>query len=374
MNTYVDRDLIRTFFFTFIGLFIFIQVGVFVSVLLENYRYVFSSGDSKLGWLLLYYAVTIPRQLVNTTPVAAAVTVLWVYTQKARTNEILAYMVGGVSPMRLARPLLVVSGLLAIGTYALTESIAGKSDAVAERVKKQYIEDKSLESITREKNVFQKAEGMRFYDIRAFHPLDSKMEAPVIYENDPVTMQPKWRLEALSAEQVDGANGPEWIFKNAVFRQFDEKGNVTSYKTMAQASESELLPQRLEKELTGYLQQRRRPAQMSFMELRDYIQLYERQGKPTYELQAYMHFNIAMAMGCFVLACLMVGHILKPSSASVLVGFGGGLMLIGAYYVMLIFARTASMKGAFPAVIGAYGVNVAFLCLALFLLSRDRTA
>jgi len=372
MLTYLDRDLIRSFLIAFLVFMIFIQLGLFVSVLLDQFKYIFGEGESKLKWVLLYFVLGLPRHLAHTIPVATAVTLLLVYTVKARQNEILAYLVGGVSPARLAAPLLVCALILSGVAYATTELVANDADAAAERIRKVHIEGRSMEAITREKNVFQKGQGGRFYNVRSFRPLEKKMDLPIIFQLSEDWGTTKWRLDAQGAELVETPQGEQWRFRGVIYREFDKYGNVTSFVEKTEALETEVLPERLEAELGRYLQQRFRPSQMNSAELLEYIDLFRLQGKPTYELATHLHFNMALPLGCLVLACLMVGHILRPASTGVLVGFGGGLIFVALYYTILIAAREMSKSGAIWPPLGAHGVNVLFLVVALVMLNRNR--
>lgn len=375
MIPYVDRDLLKTFATVFVFLMLFIQIGIFVSFLMNMYSDIFGGSETKVFWFLLFYVFSLPRQLANTVPVATAVSVLVLYTMKARSNELLAYMVGGISPLRLARPILIVTLVLSGMTYAASEFLAIRGDAQAERIKRVFIEERSEESLTRESKLFQKGKSDRFYMIRAFQPSQNRMDFPYIFELYPGWKQLKWSLEAKSAELIETADGDQWRFVDATLRIYREDGSLEDFRQFPQGVESEILPDgaRLESELARYIKQRWRPSQMSASELLDYIELFRLQNKPTYELETHLHFNIATALGCFVLTCLMVGHILRPASAGVLLGFGGGLVLIAVYYIGFLFARDASRVGTIPALIGAQGPNLVFLVVALVMLNRNRT-
>jgi lipopolysaccharide export LptBFGC system permease protein LptF len=372
--SYLDRDLLRSFTIIFFSLLLFVQVGIFVSFLMNMYADVFGASQNKFAWFLLFYTFSLPRQLANTIPMCVAVSVLLMYTIKARQNELLAYLVGGVSPLRLARPMLLVGLIGSVLAFGLIEVLANAGDREAERIKRTIIEERSEESLTREQKVFQKGRGDRFYMIRSFKPSQNRMDFPYLFDLHPEWKSLHWTLDAESAELPESSD--QWVFRNVNFRQYDEAGNVVAFRQAAVAKETEILPAevRLENELARYIRQRWRPSQMSAMELLDYIELFKLQNKPTYELKTHLHFNIATAMGCLVLTCLMVGHILRPSSAGVLVGFGGGLGFVALYYVVFLFARDASMVGSIPAALASYGTNTIFLLVAAVLLRRNRTA
>ncbi|MCC5875948.1 MAG: hypothetical protein JJU11_06990, partial [Candidatus Sumerlaeia bacterium] len=87
MIPYIDRDILKNFFATLFVLLAFIQIGFFVAVLLQFHGFIFGGEESKLGWVIMYYIFTIPRQVAYTFPVCTAMSILWVFSVKARTNE-----------------------------------------------------------------------------------------------------------------------------------------------------------------------------------------------------------------------------------------------------------------------------------------------
>ncbi len=375
MIPYVDRDLIRSFFVAFIMLLIFVQVGYLVSVLLEKNQYVLGDGGQKFGWLMLYYLFSIPRQVSYAIPVGTAACILWVFTVKARNNEVLAYMSGGVSPLRLAMPLLVLAGIFSVLCYLTIEFLAGPGEEASRRIERIQLQERSLETLTREQNVFQRGLGDRFYNIIGFDPATERMEQPVIFQMGDNVRDMRWRLDAHYAERIEEEDGDSyWVFHNAHFRRYAPDGTVTSYNWAEQLREGDEPELQLEEDLTRYLQQRFRPSAMGFNELREYINIFELQGKPTHVLRTYMHVNFSVALGSIVLALLMCGHILRPSSTGVLIGFGGGLAYIFAYYLLVIMGRQMSMAGIVDPLLAAYGPNLLFALMGFYLLRSYRTA
>lgn len=371
MIPYVDRDLIRTFLITFGVMILFSQIGIFIYTLLNQYRYAFAGEESKLGWVLLYFVFSMPRQMVYTFPVATAVSVLWTYTVKARQNEILAYYVGGVSPVRLATPLLIISFFLGSLSYLMTELLATRGDRAAERIERIHIEERPLETVTRERNVFQKGQGSRFYNVESFNPSEQQMDiVSVVHMNEDWT-GPLWQLEARYVEGLVIDGQQQWAFIDAAYREFDEDGKVTAYREAPRILGNEVTPP-IERELDRYIRQRFRPDQMNFFELREYIGLFKLQNRRDFRLETILHFNFAVPLGCFVLALLMAGHILRPRATGVVIGFGGGLLFMTAYFVLLIFSREFAGEGTIHPWLGAYGPNVIFAGVGLFLLSRNR--
>lgn len=375
MLSYVDRDLIRSFLLTFITLLALVQVGYLVSVLLQMSQYLFGGGDSKLGYVLLYYVSSVPRQTTYTIPVATAITVLWVYTMKARQNEVLAFLSGGVSPLRLAAPMIVLGAIFSVSTFLIIELVANAADRYAEKLERVNIQGRDEESLTRESNAFQKGRENRFYNIRRFNPVTETMILPLIIDTGNDWTRPDWKLEAKTGQRVavEGGGRPEWVFHDVIFRRWNDNGDLIEYREHEVLRESEMdVP--LEEELTPYLRQRFRPAQMGFFELRDWIGLFKEQNKDYTRLQTFLYFNFAIPLGTLVLTLLMCGHILRPTSTGVIVGFGGGLIFIAIYYVLLMTCRQLAMNGAVHPALAAFAPNFIFLLVGGYLIHSTRRA
>lgn len=373
MIPYLDRDFIRTFMLAFAALLALVQIGYLVAVLLEMSGYIFAGGQSKLGWVFLYYICTIPRQTAFTIPLATAVSVLWVFTTKARKNEILAWLAGGVSPMRLARPLLVLSAVFSVACFLTMELLANTGDRMARRIEYINIRGKSLETITSDKNIFQKGVGNRFYSISELDLKRELMRGVYIMEMAEDWKHPKWSLMADEGVRAPAGSGSQWLFRDAVLRTFDESGQLVKFREANEMMDKEL-PGLLEDELTKYLKQQYRPAQMGTLELLDTIDIYRAQNKPVHELQTYLNFNIVLPLASLVLAMLMCGHILRPGAIGYMAGYGGGLALIAAYFLVLLVCREGAKNGVIHAVPALWIPSAAFVAFAFYLMGKHRTA
>jgi lipopolysaccharide export system permease protein len=94
----------------------------------------FISAKAGLGRALLFFAAQLPKVVGLMTPVAALVSTLLVLTIMARNSEIVAFKAGGVSLLRLSRPLLAAGLGLSLVSFALAEGLAPRTTALANRV------------------------------------------------------------------------------------------------------------------------------------------------------------------------------------------------------------------------------------------------
>lgn len=378
MIPYLDRDLLRTFFLTFFFLMAFMMVALFITSLLEIYDLL---DSSKIGAFLLMYVYKMPRNIAYTLPIVTSLSILWTYTIKARNNELLAYLVGGMSPFRIAAPMLFVSAFLMIANWMVTEFLAVQGDRVARRIERIYIEGRATESLSREKDVFQRGSlPTRFYYVAQFLPSQDRMEQPLVIHLDESWSHPMWRLDAQYAKAIRIDGKSHWAFYDAVYREFDEGGVQTAYLRLDRILDDELKPP-LEEELERYVRQHFRPEQMSTAELIEYIGLFEEQNRDNSKLRTILHFNFGLALGTFTMALVMCGHIIRPRDGGVVFGLGSGLFLMALFFLLLVFGRQFSSEGAalplinaYGPIIGAYGPNVIYLALGVVFLARSRSS
>ncbi|MBI5154354.1 LptF/LptG family permease, partial [Candidatus Poribacteria bacterium] len=119
----IDREFIADFLKALALLVFLVCVVVLVNTFLDMYQEIFGGVEHGFYWAFLYYLCILPDTLVQSIAVAAAAAILWVVSKKARQNEILAYLAGGISPMRLAVPLLLCVFAVSIAALMVNEFV-----------------------------------------------------------------------------------------------------------------------------------------------------------------------------------------------------------------------------------------------------------
>jgi lipopolysaccharide export system permease protein len=94
----------------------------------------FTNAKMDPGRILLFFAAQLPKIFGLMAPVAALVATLLVLTLMARNSEIVAFKAGGVSLLRLSRPLLAAGLGLSLLAFALAEVAAPRTTALANRI------------------------------------------------------------------------------------------------------------------------------------------------------------------------------------------------------------------------------------------------
>ena len=103
-----------------------------------------------LPLLAKYFLVQLPSLAQSILPVAVLFATLYVLAYFSRHRESVALLAAGVSPLTLARPFLVCSGLLALVLYFLSYSLSPTAQAGREKTKKEIKREPTEEAIFRQ--------------------------------------------------------------------------------------------------------------------------------------------------------------------------------------------------------------------------------
>lgn len=368
--TLLDREFVGDFFRALFVLLCLLALVDLVDVLLSFYDAIFGAVDNGLYWVFLYYICRMPGNLVQAVVFAVAAAILWVVARKSRQNEILAWLAGGISPMRLAVPFLGASLVISCCTLAISEYLVGPAATQAELIDSQRLNPSASRggSNAGDSQIYLRGAGQRYYLIQSYDSAAEIMNQPVIVQMNEAGTLPQWQLGAQSANLV--ANEDYWRFTEAVLRRFDETGRrVVEFETYATVTDQELaLP--MEGDLEHFLGAKRNPQLMSISDLARYVHLVQSQGKVVTQHVVQLHTRLALPLAALVVALVVCGHIIHPRSRGVLVGLGGGLGWVLAYYGVFLMFQSLGERGLMPAAPSVWIANVVFAVLGVAILLR----
>lgn len=368
----VDRELIGDMLKAFAGLLMMILVIFFVEAFLSQYAEIFGSHPNGVYLGFLYWLTSLPGDLVDSFAILTAASVIWVVQKKARQNEILAYMAGGISPARLATPLLAGSMLVASGALALNYWVVPRSEMAAWQIDR-VLNGRTRESVTRNQNIYQRGAERRFFVIDSYDSSTESMANPTIIDLFDDVNRPRWIMRAEEGRLVETADGPVWEFTNATVRRWTSDGTVAGFENVALLRDTEF-DRRLEPRLNLFLRNLKDPTKMSFGELRETISVLDAQGKDVSLLVQDLHAKIALPLAGLFLTLVLCGHILRPEAQSVLVGLGGGLLWIVGYYGLFLSIREVARIADLPMPwIAAWAANGIYAVAGVVLLARRST-
>jgi lipopolysaccharide export LptBFGC system permease protein LptF len=98
------------------------------------------------------------------------------------------------------------------------------------------------------------------------------------------------------------------------------------------------------------------------------------QGKVVTQHVIQLHQRLALPLAAVVVALVVCGHIIHPRSQGVLVGLGGGLGWVLAYYGVFLLFQNLGDRGLLPAAVAVWFANVVFAIFGVAILLRGSRA
>jgi len=311
-----------------------------------------------LSALFEYFLFTLPAFFSQTIHFAVLVATIITLGILSRRNELVAMRTHGIGYYRVVIPLFVIAALTSGVMFVCNETIVPVTLRKAEYIWDVRIKKEPRQTFFALNQVWCRVDGtifnVRFLDVRKH-----RLKGVTIYqfEDDFVLRR---RIDAPEARwSKDG-----WSFAQATVREFlpggDMRTSTHDYKDIA-------LPGKPEDFKKGMKQ----PEEMSYGELRDYVDALERDG---YNASRYLvDLHAKMAFPFISLIMVLIGSPLalitewKRGGGMVQ---GLGLSLVAGFLYWMSFSLSISLghTGMLPPLVAAWGPNAFFGLVGGFLL------
>jgi lipopolysaccharide export system permease protein len=190
IGRYIGLDWLRSFLFLLLAIVAFFLVVDFFGLAPA----LFDHRDG-LALAVKLYTAKVPMLLHEMAPVAAVLAVLIVLARLGRSGEIGALRAAGISPHRLSRPILMLTFLVTVGMFALSNSVNTRASETIDavligklgRFDMRWTQfHKRLEWFRGERSIYrirsfnaraQRFEGVSVFDIGAHFGLDRRIDA-----------------------------------------------------------------------------------------------------------------------------------------------------------------------------------------------------
>lgn len=370
--TLLDRDFAKEFFKTFLLFQVLLSLIFMVDSIIVLFQEVTKAESSILAALFLYYIKSLPAFLLDVVPFGVAISTLWVIMQKARSNELLAYLAGGISPLRLTLPLVCCAAVVSVGFFFAKESIATQLQREAKILRKVSIQQKNPDQVIEKQGIHRRASQDQFYFVERLSSLSSLMHNVSFVLLNKETALPRAMVRAGTAQLQDGSDSI-WLLSNVSVRQFDQNGKVIRYDYYKQTTNKEIGLE-LEEKLAEFLSSIDDPGKMTYWELLTAKAIAIEQNKPTREISMKIQSKYAFAVGIIILCFLICALSLKPTSTDVVSNFGTALaVIIGYYIVSTVMQQIGLLNFGIPVVIASWLTNTLFIVYSLHLAYRTHT-
>lgn len=278
----------------------------------------------------------------------------------SRNNEIVAMKAGGISVYKIITPLIVISGCLVLISFVNQELIMPYTSQRAEYTENIRIKQKKGKRLLKQDRFWYRSEDT-ICNIDLFEYDSNTLKGITLYFFDKQFNLVK-RIDAGLGRWVDN----KWQFNNLVIRSFGTDGSMDM-----EVADEKIIP--LKETPDDFKTARREPEEMSYSELRDYIDKIERAGYKIPEYVPYLYAKISFPFICLIMPFLAIPFALR-------IGRGGGIawgvglsVIIGfSHFVLFNFSLSLGRGELLPPLLSAWAANILFGTIGIYLLLQVR--
>lgn len=303
--------------------------------------------------ILRYYKYQSLDMAYQVAPIAALVTTLVTFGLLARTNEVIAARAVGVSLYRLGLPALAGAAVLAaLCAFLQVEVLPASNQKVAEA--KDQIRGRPQRVVRSPDKQWLFGQGRFMYNFLAFDARNGTIQRLQVFEFDD-----QYRLVARLLADVARYTPSGWVFDSGWSRSFVGSGELRAFKSPVKVD----LPEPPD----YFAGQEPRPAQMTYSQLRSYIQEMKDAGQRRPDLEVALLNKIAFPIGAVVMALVALPFAFRMERRGALYGLGVAIVLGMVFMAVYALFKTLGEVGAFPAVVAVWSPSVLFSLLSAYL-------
>jgi lipopolysaccharide export system permease protein len=315
----------------------------------------FAEYDPKTEYIVRFYLAQVPGQIVQALPIASLLASVLSMILLNRTNEVTAMRAAGMSAFQIGAPLGFGGLLLSFGSLLASEYVL---PVMAQRVR--YVQDVLIEG-HEEEEAGQSSkwlrDGTRLLNFREYYAVSQRIWGISIVELRP-NFCPDRVTEA--EEAVFLSDGNRWRLQRVKSFYFHKNGSVDSVVAHPYLDlDLPIEPKKLKRD-------DRKPAELSFKELRETISRGDRSGIDTLPLKVEVQGKFAYPFATFVVSLIGLKFGYRSERATetargVLIAFFVGI----SYWFVLSAGRALGLRGDLDPVVAAWLPNLVVLAFVL---------
>jgi LPS export ABC transporter permease LptG/LPS export ABC transporter permease LptF len=358
----LDSYVLSNFFFYFaITLFCFVamtQVFTFFNLLGDIVK-----NRIPMSHVVQYHLFLTPKLVYDTLPIAVLVSILATFGVMTKNNEVTAFKACGISVRRLGLPVLLVSGLLSVGLFAVDYSYIPQANQIQDALLNE-IKGRPAQTYLHPERRWIIHEYRIFY-FKYFDPSEKLMVEPYVFELDPKSFRVVRQVSASRARWQQNINA--WVWEQGVARDLcgvDEckvqNFTATTFDEIAETPDD-------------FLKEVKQDKQMNYIELARYMNDLQESGFDTVKLHVQYYKKFAVPVFALIMALISVPFGFLVGNRGAMTGVGVGIALAMAYLATgLLFDQFGNVN-LLPAVVAAWAPDVLFSVAGLYLMLRMRS-
>ena len=355
----LDRYIIKEFFHAFFIVLFICALILTVAMLFGRFENILEKSPSWY-YVVGYFLNQLPFKLIQSLPLVVAIALMLSVGMMAKHNETTAMFGAGVSGMRIAAPLLVTAAFMSSVVFYLSEHFVPECESRARYIKEKYIKGKAESFISKNRDIFLKGKGKRFYVMKEFDNKTNMMTMPSIIDLNDNLSSIRQRIDATRAQLVIlGEEGAKyWRFDNAVRYQYSSEGLLTGMEMF-----EEPIDILMEENLEQFLSTRKEPEEMNFVELKRYISLLAARGEQSNAYMTALLLKISFPLAPVIMVLVGFNLAANVNPRNRIVRFSIGILLAIIYFLLTAFCMELGYNNNLPAMVAAWLPTMLFSLL-----------
>jgi lipopolysaccharide export system permease protein len=356
----LDRYVLREFL-KILGLVLVSVMALFIIVDYTEIARDVRENNIAFHTIFSYYRFYIFQVLNLTLPISVLVATLVTFGILSKNNEVTALKSGGVSLFRVALPIVAIAGAISVLSYFILDFVLPYSNQRVATIKRK-IEGKRPISAGAQKLWFY-GKGHYLINFLSYDKNRQELSQVQVFEFSPAEFRMTRRVYAQTARW----NGRAWEFRDGWIRSFLDN-NVSTYApiTTPLALYYPETPEDFETEV-------RAPDQMTFAQLRRYIESVRRSGYGAEDLAVKLYTKTSWPAISLVMALIALPFAFKIGRRGALYGIGLALVLGIVYWMVFAIFTKFGEVGNLPAMLSAWSANILFAIGAIYMFLHVET-
>ncbi|HSB71954.1 MAG TPA: LPS export ABC transporter permease LptG [Candidatus Methylomirabilis sp.] len=342
LDSYIGRECLKI-----LCLCLVLFTGVYLIVDLFEKFSRFLEAQVPPAMILRYYLFRLPKIFTEVLPIAILLASLLSLGGLARHNELLAMKMGHVSTLRIALPCIAMGLLASLAAWVTTEYVAPRTNERAMNIERTDVRRLPAHRTTRDSDIWYRAQGNRFVHISLIESQSGLIRGMSVFQLSP-TFDLVQRVDA--REATWGADG--WTLRDGYQLDLTQTPvRVTPFQTLRIA-----LSERPEE----FARVARSPEEMSYSQLRGYIERLVQSGVSATRYRVDLEAKIAIALVSLIMALIGVSFGLRTGKGGVMIWVGVCIPMGFLYWMLLSMGFSLGRGGVLPPLVAAWLPNLVF--------------
>ncbi len=351
LDKYIFKQLIGPFFF---GFFLFVTI-IAIDPLMSTLQSIVNE-NVPMSVMVRWFLNRLPQDMIFTFPMSVLLANLLVFGRMSKDSETTALRAGGTNFFRILVPVVIFALVVTGFSFVFNELVVPTANQQARNIRRLEIL-RLVEPEATENSVMRTSDGAFAYARKVFEKR-GLMEKVLLEYYDSQGVLEK-RISAATAEW----DGAAWVLQSVIEQSYSVTGGLAS-----PTIRNQLRITSIEESPEDFARQSKKPTEMSYNELKDRIDAYERtQFMDTTEMRVGLAMKTSLPFASFFFAIIGASFGLTNSRSGAFIGFGVSILIIFIYYVMMSLFTALGKSGFLPPMLSAWAQNIIFAFVGFFI-------